>query len=44
MDDWILSELNIPSITNELGRDNQYSGEWQVKSKEIAFSILQENT
>lgn len=22
MDDWILSNLNIPSITNELGRDN----------------------
>lgn len=44
MDDWILSNLNIPSITNELGRDSQYSGEWQVKSKEDAFSILQENT
>ena len=44
MDDWILSTLNIPSITNELGRNEQYAGQWQVKSKEEAFDIITENS
>ena len=28
MDDWVLSELNIQSVTNELGAANQFTEEW----------------
>ena len=45
MDDWVLSELNIPSITNELGTQDQYSDEkWLVKSKEDAMKICSDNS
>ena len=44
MDDWILQSFNIPSVTAELGRENQYLEQWQVKSSDTAFEIMTENT
>lgn len=44
MDDWVLSELNIPSVTNELGTINQYNDEWSVRSKEDAKKICDDNS
>ena len=40
MDDWVLHEFNIPSVTAELGNDEYFTGEWQVKDKESALQIL----
>jgi len=28
MDDWVLSTFNIPSITNELGTEDQFVDAW----------------
>ena len=44
MDDWVLSTFGIPSITNELGNETQYIGEWTVKNKEEALRICQDNS
>ena len=44
MDDWVLQNLDIPSVTNELGRENQYHHSWEVQSREIARDIVMENT
>lgn len=44
MDDWVLATFNIPSVTAELGDENQYIGEWTVKDKSTALSICQENS
>lgn len=32
MDDWILATFNIPSVTNELGTDSQFSNGWVVNN------------
>jgi hypothetical protein len=39
MDDWVLATYNIPSVTAELGDENQYLGEWTVKDRSTALSI-----
>lgn len=44
MDDYILATFGIPSITNELGNETQYIGEWTVKSKDEAFKICDDNS
>jgi len=44
MDDWVLSEFNIPSVTNELGTEDQYTDSWQVKDRETALTILEDNS
>lgn len=43
MDDWILGTLNIPSVTAELGLQEQYIDSWQIKDKETALQIMEEN-
>ena len=42
-DDYVLSELGIPSVTAELGRENQYSEEWANKNVEEAYKICSDN-
>lgn len=44
MDDWVLQTLGIPSVTNELGNENQFHRSWEVQSREIARDIVLENT
>jgi hypothetical protein len=44
MDDYILSTFGIPSVTNELGNDTQYIGEWTVKNKDEALRICEDNS
>lgn len=44
MDDWVLENLGIPSVTNEIGREDQYHNEWEVKSREDAREIVLANT
>jgi hypothetical protein len=44
MDDWVLSTFGIPSVTNELGNENQYIGEWTIKNKDEALKICQDNS
>jgi hypothetical protein len=44
MDDWILDTFNIPAVTNELGEHGQYINSWQVRSKEEALKICEDNT
>lgn len=44
MDDWILDTFNIPAVTNELGEFSQYINSWQVRSKEEALKICEDNT
>lgn len=44
MDDYILATFGIPSITNELGNETQYIGEWTVKSKDEAYKICYDNS
>jgi hypothetical protein len=43
MDDWILDTYGIPSITSELGNDEQYKDYWQNRSPGEALSILKDN-
>jgi soluble cytochrome b562 len=43
MDDWVLATLNIPSVTAELGRENQYIYEWEIKDYQTGFDIVEEN-
>jgi hypothetical protein len=44
MDDWVLKNLNIPSVTSELGKITQYADTWQVLSKQDALQICEQNT
>jgi hypothetical protein len=44
MDDWVLATFNIPSVTGELGNQDDFIEEWQVKSADMAWSILSDNT
>ena len=37
MDDWVLDTYGIPSITSELGDDDQYKNYWENKSPEVAL-------
>ena len=32
MDDWILSNYNIPSVTGEIGNEGDFIDEWTAKS------------
>lgn len=43
-DDYILGELNIPSVTAELGTEGQYIEEWQVKNVDEAVKICADNS
>ena len=43
MDDWILATYGIPSITSELGNDDQYKYYWQNISPDSALSIINDN-
>ena len=44
MDDWVLQNLGIPSITNELGEENQYENGWVVTNRDTARNIVLENS
>ena len=44
MDDWVLATFNIPSVTGELGNQDDFIEEWQVKSSDMAWNILTDNT
>ena len=44
MDDWILATFNIPSVTNELGTDSQFSNGWVVNNAQEAFNICKDNS
>lgn len=43
MDDWVLATFNIPSVTGELGNQDDFIEEWQVKSSDLAWNILKDN-
>ena len=43
MDDWVLDTYGIPSITSELGDDEQYKGYWENRSAQMALSIIKDN-
>jgi hypothetical protein len=43
MDDWVLATFNIPSVTGELGNQDDVIEEWQVKSSDLAWNILKDN-
>ena len=43
-DDWALKNLNIPSVTNEIGSESQFHHEWEVKGRETARKIVLDNT
>ena len=42
-DDWILDNLNIPSVTAELGTEGQYIEEWTIKDVPNAVQICTDN-
>ena len=39
-DDYILSEFGIPSVTAELGQQENFIDDWTCKSEEICVNIL----
>jgi len=43
MDDWVLATYNIPSVTAELGNENDFLSEWTVKDNLTAFNICKDN-
>lgn len=43
MDDWVLSTFNIPSVTNELGTEDQYTDAWTVQSVSTGYQLCNEN-
>lgn len=43
MDDWILSTYNIPSVTGEIGNENDFINEWTVQSADKAYQITSDN-
>lgn len=43
MDDWVLSTFNIPSVTNELGTEDQYTDSWTAQSSSTAYQLVNEN-
>lgn len=43
MDDWVLSTFNIPSVTNELGTEDQYTDAWTVQSVDTGYQLVNEN-
>ena len=43
-DDWIMETYGIPSVTSEIGYENQFIEDWVVKSKEMALDIVKNNS
>ena len=43
-DDFITATYKIPSVTSEIGYDNQFIEDWVVKSKEQALDIVKLNS
>ena len=37
MDDWILATYNIPSVTGEIGNEDDFIDEWTVQSADKAY-------
>lgn len=43
MDDWVSDTFGIPSITSELGNDEQFKDNWENRSPHEALSIIKDN-
>jgi len=43
MDDWVLATFNIPSITSEIGTEDEFIGGWQSKSTEVSYQLVKDN-
>lgn len=42
-DDYVLSEIGIPSVTAELGDNDDYVNDWICQSAVHCYNILSEN-
>lgn len=43
-DDYVLSEIGIPSVTAELGENDDFLNDWVCKNSQTCFNVLSLNT
>ena len=43
-DDYVTGTYGIPSVTSEIGYQEQFIDDWVVKNKKEAFKIVNENS
>lgn len=42
-DDYVLAQFGIPSVTAELGENDDFIADWQCKNSQTCFNILSLN-